>query len=46
VVELDRVTQQNASLVERTASSASAMRDLAQTLAEEVSRFSLPAEGD
>jgi methyl-accepting chemotaxis protein len=43
VVELDRVTQQNASLVEQTASSASDMRELAQTLAAEVARFRMPA---
>jgi methyl-accepting chemotaxis protein len=44
VVELDRVTQQNASLVEQTAQSAAAMRELARTLAQEVASFSLPAE--
>ncbi len=45
VVELDRVTQQNASLVEQTACAASDMRGLAQTLAEEVARFRMPAAG-
>ncbi len=44
VVELDRVTQQNASLVGQTAQSAAAMRELAQTLAEEVAGFKLPDE--
>ncbi|MDL2336685.1 MAG: methyl-accepting chemotaxis protein [Pseudomonadota bacterium] len=43
VQELDRMTQQNASLVEQTAGAASAMRDQAHTLAEEVSRFKMPA---
>jgi methyl-accepting chemotaxis protein len=43
VQELDRMTQQNAALVEETAAAASAMKDQASTLAEEVSRFQLPA---
>jgi methyl-accepting chemotaxis protein len=43
VVELDRVTQQNAALVGQTAQSAAAMRELAQVLAEEVAGFKLPA---
>ena len=37
------MTQQNAALVDETAASAAAMRELAQTLAEEVARFTLPA---
>jgi len=43
VQELDRMTQQNAALVEETAAAASAMKDQAHTLAEEVARFRLPA---
>jgi methyl-accepting chemotaxis protein len=43
VAELDRVTRQNAALVEQTASSAADMRELARTLAEEVARFKTPA---
>lgn len=43
VTELDHVTQQNAALVEQTAAAASAMKDQARTLAEEVARFRLPA---
>jgi methyl-accepting chemotaxis protein len=42
VQELDRMTQQNAALVEQTAAAASAMREQAYTLAEEVSRFRMP----
>ncbi len=42
VQELDRMTQQNAALVEQTAAAASAMRDQAHTLAEEVARFKIP----
>jgi methyl-accepting chemotaxis protein len=42
VQELDRMTQQNAALVEQTAAAASAMKDQAHTLAEEVSRFKMP----
>ena len=42
VQELDRMTQQNASLVEHTAGAASAMRDQARTLADEVARFRMP----
>ncbi len=45
VVELDRVTQQNASLVDRTVRSTAAMRELAQTLAEEVALFKTPVAG-
>ena len=43
VTDLDRMTQQNAALVEQTAASASALRDQAIGLAREVSRFRLPA---
>jgi methyl-accepting chemotaxis protein len=43
VQDLDRMTQQNAALVEETAAAAAAMRDQAQTLAGEVARFKLPA---
>jgi len=43
IQELDRVTQQNAALVQDTASSSSAMRDQAMNLAREVARFKLPA---
>jgi methyl-accepting chemotaxis protein len=46
VHELDQMTQQNAALVEQTAGAASAMRDQAQTLAEEVSRFRIPEGAD
>ncbi len=42
VHELDRMTQQNAALVEQTAAAASAMKDQAHTLAEEVARFRMP----
>ena len=45
VQELDRMTQQNAALVEQTAAAASSMRDQAAGLATEVQRFKLP-EGD
>ena len=43
VQELDRMTQQNAALGEQTAAAASAMKDQAHTLADEVARFKLPA---
>ncbi len=43
VQDLDRMTQQNAALVEQTAAASSAMKDQAKSLAEEVSRFKLPA---
>lgn len=43
VQELDRMTQQNAALVEETAAAAAAMQNQAQTLASEVARFILPA---
>jgi methyl-accepting chemotaxis protein len=42
VNELDRVTQQNAALVEQTAAAAAAMKDQAHALADEVARFKLP----
>ncbi|HEX5805775.1 MAG TPA: methyl-accepting chemotaxis protein [Macromonas sp.] len=44
VQELDRMTQQNAALVEETAAAASAMNGQAQHLAQEVARFVLPAQ--
>ena len=43
VNELDRMTQQNAALVEETAAAASALKDQAIGLANEVDRFKLPA---
>jgi methyl-accepting chemotaxis protein len=43
VQELDRMTQQNAALVEQTAAAASAMKDQAGELAALVARFQLPA---
>ncbi|MBL8306553.1 MAG: CZB domain-containing protein [Rubrivivax sp.] len=45
VQELDRMTQQNAALVEQTAAAASSMKDQASGLAGEVQRFKLP-EGE
>ncbi len=42
VQELDKVTQQNAALVEQTAAAASVLRDRARALAGEVSQFKLP----
>ena len=42
VAELDRMTQQNASLVEQTAGAATTMQDQARGLAAEVARFQLP----
>ena len=42
VQELDRMTQQNAALVEQTAAAASALKDQALGLATEVARFRLP----
>ncbi|MBT9502600.1 MAG: cache domain-containing protein [Burkholderiaceae bacterium] len=42
VQELDRMTQQNAAMVEQTAAAATAMRVQAQTLDAEVSRFKIP----
>lgn len=42
VQELDRMTQQNAAMVEQTAAAASAMKEQARTLAEEVARFRIP----
>ena len=46
VQDLDRVTQQNAALVEQTAAASSALQDQAKALAGEVSRFRLPDEAD
>jgi len=43
VQDLDRMTQQNAALVEETAASASSLRDQALGLASEVAKFRLPA---
>ncbi|ACB34433.1 methyl-accepting chemotaxis sensory transducer [Leptothrix cholodnii SP-6] len=43
VQELDRMTQQNAALVEETAAASAAMKDQAHALAEEVARFKMPA---
>lgn len=43
VNELDRMTQQNAALVEQTSAAASAMKEQAMALAQEVDRFRLPA---
>ncbi|WP_341887864.1 methyl-accepting chemotaxis protein [Variovorax sp. YR752] len=43
VQDLDRMTQQNAALVEQTAAASGAMKDQAQSLAHEVDRFRLPA---
>jgi len=43
VHELDSATQQNAALVEQTAAASTAMRTQADALAQEVSRFRLPA---
>ena len=42
VSDLDRMTQQNAALVEQTAAAAAAMKDQAEGLAHEVDRFKLP----
>jgi methyl-accepting chemotaxis protein len=42
VQELDRMTQQNAAMVEQTAAAAAAMKDQAQALAREVARFNIP----
>lgn len=43
VQELDTMTQQNAAMVEQTAAASMDLRNQAHTLAEEVSRFKLPA---
>jgi len=43
VNDLDRMTQQNAALVEQTAAAAAALQDQAVALATEVARFKLPA---
>jgi methyl-accepting chemotaxis protein len=42
VQDLDRMTQQNAALVEQTAAAASSMKDQAGGLAQQVTRFRLP----
>jgi methyl-accepting chemotaxis protein len=42
VHDLDRMTQQNAALVEETAAAASSLKDQAVGLAAEVSKFRLP----
>ncbi len=44
VQELDRMTQQNAALVEETAAGAAAMKEEAQRLAAAVARFRMPEE--
>lgn len=44
VNELDRMTQQNAALVEQSAAAASAMKIQASALADEVARFRIPQE--
>ncbi|MFT3820000.1 MAG: methyl-accepting chemotaxis protein [Rubrivivax sp.] len=43
VQDIDRMTQQNAALVEQTAAAAAAMKDQARALTLEVERFRLPA---
>jgi methyl-accepting chemotaxis protein len=43
VQDLDRVTQQNAALVEQTAAAAAQLKDQALGLAAEVAQFKLPA---
>jgi methyl-accepting chemotaxis protein len=43
VQDLDRMTQQNAALVEQTAAAAGTLKDQAQGLAADVARFKLPA---
>ena len=43
VAQLDRTTQQNSALVEQTAAAAASLKEQAVKLAEEVSRFKLPA---
>jgi methyl-accepting chemotaxis protein len=43
VQELDRMTQQNAALVEESAAAAAGLKQQAVALAGEVSRFRLPA---
>jgi methyl-accepting chemotaxis protein len=44
VAELDQMTQQNAAMVEQTAAAAGEMQEQAHGLAEQVSRFQLPAD--
>ena len=43
VQELDQMTQQNATLVARTATAAAAMKEQARTLSNELARFRMPA---
>ena len=43
IQELDRMTEQNAALVQETATASAAMKEQATTLAADVSRFRLPA---
>ena len=43
VQDLDSMTQQNSALVEQTAAAAASLKEQAVKLAEEVSRFKLPA---
>jgi methyl-accepting chemotaxis protein len=45
VNELDRMTQQNAALVEQTTAAAMSLKDQAVDLASEVAQFKLPTEG-
>ena len=44
VTELDRLTQQNAALVEETTTAAATLKDEAEDLAGEVAKFKLPSE--
>jgi methyl-accepting chemotaxis protein len=44
VTQLDRVTQENAALVQRTACAASDMRELARQLSSEVARYRMPID--
>jgi len=44
VTRLDRVTQENTALVERTACAACDMRELARQLSDEVARYRMPAD--
>ncbi len=44
VQDLDRMTQQNAALVEQTAAAATAMKDQAQTLSGAVASFQIPSD--
>lgn len=45
VQELDRVTQQNAALVEQTAAAAASLKEQAHVLAQDVAQFKLPEAG-